>query len=129
MIDRGISENYIIYWMDAAAEHGLEWLTRIDRGLNSGMYYARHCRVGASSLTQLYDDALIKFGRHPALAAEYLRRMLRELAEPTPVDDGLPPPDSWVWEHLRSQAWHYSLPRYTPTTPPPRSARHPRSSR
>ena len=51
-------------------------------------------------MIQLYEDARLRMG--PALAAEFLRRALTELAEPTPVDDSLPPPESPIWEHVFS---------------------------
>lgn len=113
MIDRGISENYIILWMELAGDQEALILNRIERALECGRRVARR-GSRTKSLIDLYDQAFGAFRGNRAIAAEYLRRALSELASPTPVDDSLPPPDSWVWEHLRTMSWYYSLPRREP---------------
>lgn len=125
MIDRGISENYLIFWMEDDAGVPME---RVEQCLNAARTVARH-GAGGRSLIKMYEDALAYFGGNTVVAAEFLRRALIELAYPTPVDDALPPPDSWQWEHLPQVVWHSTLPRCTALKPPPRSARRPRSSR
>jgi hypothetical protein len=122
MIDRGISENYVIYWMDdeIPQEH-------IERYMRAARTIARY-GAGGRSLIELYESALGCFGGDQVLAAEYLRRALAELAEPTPIDDSFPPPDSWQWKHiLRATIIPYGT--MSVVTPPLRSARHRRSSR
>lgn len=128
MIDRGISENYVILWIDLAADRDPLYLDRIERALKISRNVTRR-GSRERSLVDLYDQALNTFNGNRTLAAEFLRRALAELASPTPVDDGLPPPDSWVWEHLRTEAWFYALPRYEPSKPPHPQSCHPGSTR
>ena len=116
MVDHGISENYLIYWLEA----GDDFHTRIDRGLDYGRYVAR--RGGAdTSLNSIYERALLRFNGNIVLAAEVLRRALSELANPAPVDDSLPPADSPIWKAVASSVRYYAsysriepAPRYRP---------------
>lgn len=98
MIDRGISEEYVALWLDEADA----WMrVRLEQLVNSARTVAHYGAAGRS-LNQIYEQVLFRTG--PVIAAEYLRRALRELAEPTPIDDSLPPLDSPVWEWVyRSQ--------------------------
>lgn len=127
MVDRGISENYVVYWLELSEDHERLYVDRIEYGLEIARHVAR--RGGKRSLVDLYDLAFNAFGRHEALAAEYLRRALQELADPTPVDDSLPPPGSWQWEHVRSSITYYETTSAGRARPPPRLARPPGSSR
>lgn len=90
MIDRGISEEYLVWWLEAGelAEH-------VERRMRAARMICR--RRQSRSLADIYAQSLSYFGDSQALAAEYLRRVLQELANPTPVDDSLPPPDSPIW--------------------------------
>jgi hypothetical protein len=124
MIDRGISENYVILWLEDDADAPVE---RLEQCLNAARTVARH-GAGGQSLIELYDRALAYFGGNQTLAAEFLRRALHELAAQTPVDDGLPPPDSWQWEHIRSMSC-FPIASTERPRPPPRLARPPGSSR
>jgi hypothetical protein len=126
MIDRGISENYIIFWIEAAEACGGIPIDHIEKGVEIARRIAR--RGGQRSLINFYDSAFQYF-RNEIVAAEYLRRALQELAEPTPVDDTLPPPESKVWEHIGKVLGYFPGFTYPPPTPPPRLARRPRSSR
>ena len=103
LIDRGISEHYILLWLDAA------WWERerIEQTLSAARTVARH-GAGGRSLVQLYEGALTYYGGNQVLAAEFLRRALKELAQPTPIDDTLPDPDSPVWEIVRTTQWFWS---------------------
>lgn len=127
MIDRGISENYIIYWMDVAAGADTVPIEHFDSKLSIARRRAR--RGGRQSLNDFYDSAYAYFNGNQTLAAEYLRRALQELADPTPVDDSLPPPDSQVWEHVRSALGYFPGFAHPPSTPPLRSTHPQRSSR
>lgn len=105
MIDRGISEEYLVWWLEnMACDAGRT--QHIERGMRGARTVTRY-GAGGRSLVQIYDHAYARF-RSRQLAAEYLRRVLQELAEPTPVDDSLPPPDSHVWEYV------YSSQRFLP---------------
>jgi hypothetical protein len=92
MIDRGISEEYVALWLD---ETDACMRVRLEQIMNAAMIVARY-GAGGRSLIQIYEHALLRLG--PTLAAEYLRRVLEELAAPTPIDDSLPPVDSSIWE-------------------------------
>ena len=94
MIDRGISEEYLVYWLE-----DISMQERIEQIMRSARTIARH-GAGGRSLNQIYSDTRLRLG--PVLAAEYLRRVLHELADPTPIDDGLPAPDSPIWEYVYS---------------------------
>lgn len=96
MIDRGISEEYIVRWLD---ERDGDMRDHLEQIMRSARVVARY-GAGGRSMVQIYDQALQRLG--PTLAAEYLRRALQELAAPTPIDDSLPPPDSPVWEYVYS---------------------------
>ena len=106
MIDRGISEEYLVYWLDLY-EQDRDFADRIEKCMRSARRVAR-AGAGKRSLIAIYADAYACF-RSPVLAAEYLRRALQELAEPTPVDDSLPPPDSPVWIWIRER-WFWRTP-------------------
>ncbi len=115
MIDCGISENYAAWWLEQP-DHCFR--DHIERDLRGAKYVVR-CGAGGGSLVQIYSDALACYST-PALTAEYLRRALQELANPTPVDDGLPPPDSLIWEivyrDMLQNAWSAAL-KQTPAHP------------
>lgn len=94
MIDHGTGEEYVALWLD---ETDACMRDRLEQIMRSARVVARY-GAGGRSLIQIYEHALQRLG--PTYAAEYLRRALQELANPTPVDDGLPPPDSCVWEFV-----------------------------
>lgn len=103
MIDRGISEEYLAWWLEAW-EYDSSWAERVESTLkHAQMVVQRAQRSGLPSLIQMYQSALTHYGGSEAIGAEWLRRALHELASPTPVDDGLPPADSPVWR------WIYEL--------------------
>lgn len=102
MIDRGISEEYVALWLDEDDYAMRDRLEQIMRGARIITHYG----AGGRSMIQIYDDTRLRLG--PVLAAEYLRRVLQELAEPTPIDDSLPAPDSPVWE------WVYTSQQFLP---------------
>ena len=114
MIDRGISENYILYWLD---EDDGTPMWRVEQTMRAARWISRARRSDKRSLIDHYEAALRRYAGNQIFAAEYLRRALRELADPTPVDDTLPPPESQQWEHIYSGFW--SIPRATPMPPPP----------
>ena len=125
MIDRGISENYVLSWLELSEENERFYVDRIDRALDVARHIAR--RGGRRSLVELYQQGLSMFGYSETLAAEFLRRALTELADPTPIDDSLPPPESRQWEDVRASVTYFDS--YARPKPPLRSARPPRSSR
>lgn len=96
MVDHGISENYVIYWLQADAD----FHTRRDRGLNYARHLLRYGRA-RTSLNNIYETALLRFNGDIVLAAEVLRRAIDELANPTAVDDSFPADDSPVWQSVR----------------------------
>ena len=98
MIDRGISEEYLVYWLDQY-EQDQHLAQHVERCMRGARIVTR-AGAGKRSLIAIYAAAYACF-RSPVLAAEYLRRALQELAEPTPVDDSLPPPDSPVWTWIK----------------------------
>lgn len=107
MINRRISEEYVALWL---AETDDFMRDRLEQIMRSARIVAR-CGAGGRSIIQIYEDAVLRLG--PVLGAEYLRRALQELANPTPVDDSLPPPDSCVWEYIYESYggpfWHLAL--------------------
>jgi hypothetical protein len=119
MIDRGISENYVLYWLEDCAGYR----ERAEQTLRAARAVSRARRSDKRSLTDLYDAALGYYNGNQILAAEFLRRALKELANPTPVDDGLPPPGSWQWEHIRFFARLVPAARGPRPPPPPRYRR------
>ena len=98
MIDRGISEEYVAWWLEAMTS-GDAPVERVEQTLSVARIVARH-GAGGRSLIELYEAAMRYYNGSPVLAAESLRRALQELATPTPIEDGLPPPDSPVWEYV-----------------------------
>lgn len=127
MIDRGISENYVILWLEAHEKSALGIpFDRLEQCVRTGKIMARYCG-SRHSLMDVYDRAIAYFNGNQTIAAEVLRRTLIELANPTPVDDALPLPDSPVWEHVYKSVTYFG--QYKPIKPPPRLARPRRSSR
>lgn len=106
MIDRGISEEYLVWWLNAG-----ELADHAEQRMKGARIQTRHRPAG--SLVDIYTWSLAYFGSQ-ALAAEFLRRVLQELAEPTPVDDSLPPPDSPIWRLIVE---HYANARMSPNFP------------
>lgn len=98
MIDRGISEEYLVLWLDES-DSALQ--ARIEQVMKSACIVTRY-GAGGMSLNEIYSCQRNRLGL--VLAAEYLRRVLHELADPTLIDDSLPAPDSPIWEYVyRSQ--------------------------
>lgn len=102
MIDRGISENYVLLWLESERDiaERMEQYMRVAR-----MISRRRKRSDKRTLIDCYDGALSAFKGNEIMAAEYLRRALIELSNPTAVDDSLPPPESWQWKHVYSSSW------------------------
>lgn len=115
MIDRGISENYVIWWIEAwcCTRDRVEQCFRVTRHLAEGR------RSDRRSLIDIYDGALRSFSGDQILAAEFLRRVLIELANPSPVNDSLPPPDSKQWKVI-ADLQLLTLPRRESIEPAPR---------
>lgn len=118
MIDRGISENYLVWWLENAEPGDSYDLARhLDRGLEAARCL-RH--AGRRSIADLYDGYLHTF-QHPAIAAEALRRALQALAEvPQPI----------LFERLPDEMFlqYLSLPRVAEPRPEARRSAAPRKT-
>ena len=126
MVDRGISENYLIYWLEVASGGRCAGvpLERVEQCLRVAKHIAR---LGGRPRApfDIYDQAFRYFNGNQILAAEYLRRFLVERANPTPIDDSFPSADSPIWEEVVSAVRYYDS--YSRVVPAPRYRPQPAS--
>ena len=77
MIDRGISEEYLVWWLENASSNvSYDLAEHAERQLRGARRLARH--AGSRSIVDLYDFFRTRFGE--PIAAEALRRALLGLA-------------------------------------------------